>query len=82
MQWRPTYYARARDRSRLAKVLDCIASGCTFLSMTDLPIDVLLTAPQKGWSAPACAGLVMLGPRGVRRSLHFSERRQRNTAPS
>ena len=39
--------------------------------MTDLPIDVLLTAPQKGWSAPACAGLVMLGPRGVRRSLHF-----------
>lgn len=46
-------------------VIDCIASGCIWLDMADLGIDVLLSAPQKGWSSTPCAGLVMLGERGV-----------------
>lgn len=41
-------------------VIDCIASGCIWLDMQDLGIDVLLSAPQKGWSSTPCAGLVML----------------------
>lgn len=46
-------------------VIDCIASGCVWLNMADLGIDVLLSAPQKGWSSTPCAGLVMLGENGV-----------------
>lgn len=46
-------------------VIDCIASGCVWLDMADLGIDVLLSAPQKGWSSTPCAGLVMLGERGI-----------------
>jgi len=45
-------------------VLDCIASGALWVDMHDIGIDVLLTAPQKGWSGPACAGVVMLSERG------------------
>lgn len=41
-------------------VIDCIASGCIWLDMQNLGIDVLLSAPQKGWSSTPCAGLVML----------------------
>ncbi len=41
-------------------VLDCIASGSLWVDMTDLGIDVLLSAPQKGWSGSPCAGFVML----------------------
>ena len=44
-------------------VLDCVASGMAFVDMSDLGIDVLLTAPQKGWSASPCAALVMLSAR-------------------
>ncbi len=42
-------------------VLDCIASGAAWVDMADLGVDVLVSAPQKGWSASPCAGLVMLG---------------------
>src|SRR3954463_10775627 len=42
-------------------VLDCIASGALWVDMTDLGVDVLLSAPQKGWSGSPCAGYVMLG---------------------
>merc|ERR1712151_319331 len=45
-------------------VLDCIASGCFWLDMEELGVDVLITAPQKGWSGPACAGLIMMSARG------------------
>ena len=48
-------------------VLDCIASGCAWVDMEALGVDVLISAPQKGWSAQPCAGLVMLSPRGVAR---------------
>ncbi len=44
-------------------VLDCIASGALWVDMNDLQVDILLTAPQKGWSAPAGVGVVLLGPR-------------------
>ncbi|WP_114800840.1 aminotransferase class V-fold PLP-dependent enzyme [Moraxella canis] len=40
--------------------IDCIASGCIWLDMKALGIDVLLSAPQKGLSSTPCAGLVML----------------------
>ncbi|MDH2413763.1 aminotransferase class V-fold PLP-dependent enzyme [Nocardioides sp. CER19] len=42
-------------------VLDCIASGAMWVDMTDVGADVLLSAPQKGWSGSPCAGYVMLG---------------------
>ncbi len=41
-------------------VLDCIASGTVWVDMEACNIDVLISAPQKGWSGPPCAGLVML----------------------
>jgi aspartate aminotransferase-like enzyme len=40
--------------------LDCIASGCVWVDMKDCNVDVLISAPQKGWSATPCAGMVML----------------------
>lgn len=41
-------------------VLDCIASGAIWVDMQAAGVDILISAPQKGWSGPACAGLVML----------------------
>lgn len=41
-------------------VLDCIASGCAWVDMKKTGVDVLISAPQKGWSAQPSAGLVML----------------------
>ena len=41
-------------------VLDCIASGTLWVNMKALGVDVLVTAPQKGWSGTPGAGLVML----------------------
>jgi len=46
-------------------VLDCVASGCIWVDMRELGVDVLISAPQKGWSAPPCAGLVMLNARAL-----------------
>jgi aspartate aminotransferase-like enzyme len=48
-------------------VLDCIASGTIWVDMADIGIDVLVTAPQKGWSGPPCAALVMLGEQARQR---------------
>jgi aspartate aminotransferase-like enzyme len=42
-------------------VLDCVASGTIWVDMEAMGIDVLVTAPQKGWSGSPCCGLVMLG---------------------
>ena len=44
-------------------VLDCVASGAIWVDMRELGIDVVISAPQKGWSSSPCAGLVMLGER-------------------
>lgn len=41
-------------------VLDCIASGTLWVDMQACAIDVLISAPQKGWSASPCCALVML----------------------
>jgi len=41
-------------------VLDCIASGTVWVDMKATGVDVLISAPQKGWSASPCAGLVMM----------------------
>ena len=41
-------------------VLDCIASGCVWIDMEDTGVDILISAPQKGWSSQPCAGLVMM----------------------
>jgi len=38
-------------------VLDGIASGCVWIDMQATGVDVLISAPQKGWSAAPCAGL-------------------------
>lgn len=47
-------------------VLDCIASGTIWVNMEALGVDVLVSAPQKGWSGPPCAGLVMLSDRATK----------------
>ncbi len=41
-------------------VLDCIASGAIWVDMQGAGIDILISAPQKGWSASPCCGVVMM----------------------
>ncbi len=48
-------------------VLDCVASGAIWVDMPTIGVDVLISAPQKGWSASPFGGLVMLGPLGLER---------------
>ncbi len=48
-------------------VLDCIASGCAWVDMKATGVDVLISAPQKGWSAQPSAGLVMTNEDAVAR---------------
>ena len=46
-------------------VLDCIASGTIWVDMKDTGVDVLVSAPQKGWSGSPCAAFVMLSERAL-----------------
>jgi alanine-glyoxylate transaminase/serine-glyoxylate transaminase/serine-pyruvate transaminase len=46
-------------------VLDCVASGTVWADMKDLGIDAIISAPQKGWTGPCCAALVMLSEKAV-----------------
>mmetsp|Transcript_13102 Transcript_13102/g.41813 ORF Transcript_13102/g.41813 Transcript_13102/m.41813 type:complete len:510 (-) Transcript_13102:244-1773(-) len=46
-------------------VLDAIAAGTLWANMEDLGVDVLVTAPQKGWSGPACCGIVLMNDKAV-----------------
>jgi aspartate aminotransferase-like enzyme len=48
-------------------VLDCIASGTVWVDMKTCGVDVLISAPQKGWSAPPCGAFVMLSRRAEAR---------------
>ncbi|MEM1235932.1 MAG: aminotransferase class V-fold PLP-dependent enzyme [Pseudomonadota bacterium] len=48
-------------------VLDCIASGCIWVDMAATGVDVLISAPQKGWSSTPSAGVVMLSDRAIER---------------
>ena len=43
-------------------VLDCIASGAIWVDMAATGVDVLISAPQKGWSGSPCCAFVMLSP--------------------
>ena len=44
-------------------VLDCIASGAMWVDMQATGVDVLVSAPQKGWSGSPCCAMVMLSER-------------------
>ena len=44
-------------------VLDCIASGAMWVNMAATGVDVLVSAPQKGWSGSPCCAMVMLSER-------------------
>jgi len=48
-------------------VLDCIASGALWVDMGKVGVDVLISAPQKGWTGTPCAALVMLSERARER---------------
>lgn len=48
-------------------VLDCIASGTVWVDMQACGVDVLISAPQKGWSASPCSALVMLSQKALER---------------
>ncbi len=41
-------------------VLDCVASGAIWVDMAATGVDILISAPQKGWTSSPCSGLVML----------------------
>lgn len=58
-----TAMASAAHEVGALMVLDCIASGCAWIDMRATGVDVLISAPQKGWSASPSAGLVMLSQR-------------------
>ncbi|WP_170331030.1 aminotransferase class V-fold PLP-dependent enzyme [Ruegeria arenilitoris] len=62
-----TAMAEAAHEVGALMVLDCIASGCVWVDMKATGVDVLISAPQKGWSASPCAGLVMLSERAEAR---------------
>jgi aspartate aminotransferase-like enzyme len=44
-------------------VLDCIASGAVWIDMKKCRVDVLISAPQKGWSSSPCCAMIGLGER-------------------
>jgi len=54
-------------------VLDCIASGTVWTDMKDLNVDIVISAPQKGWTGPACAALVMMSELAVEKMMGKQE---------
>ncbi|WP_264212777.1 aminotransferase class V-fold PLP-dependent enzyme [Leisingera thetidis] len=62
-----TAMAEAAHEAGALMVLDCIASGCAWIDMKATGVDVLISAPQKGWSASPSAGLVMFSQRALAR---------------
>jgi aspartate aminotransferase-like enzyme len=62
-----TAMAAAAHEVGALMVLDCIASGCIWVDMAATGVDVLISAPQKGWSASPSAGLVMMSARAEAR---------------
>lgn len=44
-------------------VLDCIASGAMWVDMRATGVDLLISAPQKGWSSSPCCAMVMFSER-------------------
>ncbi len=62
-----TAMAEAAHEVGALMVLDCIASGCAWVDMKATGVDVLISAPQKGWSASPSAGMVMMSQRALDR---------------
>lgn len=56
--------AAAREVGALF-VLDCVASGCLLPDMKTFGVDVLISAPQKGWSSTPSSGLIMMSQRAL-----------------
>jgi aspartate aminotransferase-like enzyme len=54
--------AQAAHEVGALMVLDCIASGCIWVDMAATGVDVVISAPQKGWSASPSAGVVVMSP--------------------
>lgn len=46
-------------------VLDCIASGAIWIDMVKTGVDILISAPQKGWSSTPCAGIIMMNEKAT-----------------
>ncbi|MCX7897275.1 MAG: aminotransferase class V-fold PLP-dependent enzyme [Rhodocyclaceae bacterium] len=65
-----TAIASATHRVGGLFVLDGVASGAVWVDMEKLGIDVLISAPQKGWSGPACAAFVLFSPAASERLSH------------
>jgi aspartate aminotransferase-like enzyme len=59
-----TRMAAAAHQVGAVMVLDCIASGCVWVDMAATGVDLLISAPQKGWSSTPAAGLVMMSDLG------------------
>jgi len=55
-----TAVATAAHEVGALMVLDCIASGCIWVDMAATGVDVLISAPQKGWSSTPAVGMVMM----------------------
>jgi aspartate aminotransferase-like enzyme len=53
-------------------VLDCIASGAMWVDMHSTGVDVLISAPQKGWSGSPCCAMVMLSER-ARKAIEITQ---------
>jgi len=53
-------------------VLDCVASGAVWVDMQATGVDVLISAPQKGWSSSPCCAMVMLSER-ARTAIEFTK---------
>jgi aspartate aminotransferase-like enzyme len=62
-----TALAAAAHEVGALMVLDCVASGCIWIDMKATGVDVLISAPQKGWSSTPSAGLVMMSDRARER---------------
>ena len=60
-----TQVADAAHQSGGIMVLDCIASGALWVDMKKTGVDVIVSAPQKGWSGTPCCALVMMSQRAL-----------------
>ena len=60
-----TQVADAIHQSGGIMVLDCIASGALWVDMKKTGVDVIVSAPQKGWSGTPCCALVMMSQRAL-----------------
>lgn len=60
-----THVAEATHQNGGIMVLDCIASGALWVDMQKTGVDVVVSAPQKGWSGTPCCALVMMSQRAL-----------------